>query len=45
MGIFKDQNLLEFSDRFKTDVDYKEYLVGIKWKDGFECRKCGHKKP
>ena len=44
MGIFKGQNLLEFSDRFKTDEDCKEYLAGIKWNDGFECRKCGHKK-
>jgi Zn ribbon nucleic-acid-binding protein len=44
MNIFKGQNLLEFSDRFKTDNDCKKYLAGIKWKDGFECLKCGHKK-
>lgn len=44
MNIFKGQNLLEFSDRFKSDEDCKEYLSGIKWNDGFECRKCGHKK-
>ena len=44
MNIFKGQNLLEFSDRFKSDEDCKEYLAGIKWKDGFECRKCGHGK-
>ena len=44
MNIFKGQNLLEFSDRFKSDEDCKEYLAGIKWNDGFECRKCGHKK-
>lgn len=44
MNVFKGQNLLEFSDRFKTDEDCKEYLAGIKWDDGFECRKCGHKK-
>src|SRR5680860_1124250 len=44
MNIFKGQNLLEFSDRFRTDEDCKEYLAGIKWADGFECRKCGHKK-
>ena len=44
MDIFKGQNLLEFSDRFKTDEDCKKYLVDIKWKDGFECTKCGHKK-
>lgn len=44
MNIFKGQNLLEFSDRFKTDEDCKEYLAEIKWNDGFECRKCSHKK-
>jgi len=44
MNIFKGQNLLEFSDRFKSDEDCKEYLSGIKWNDGFECYKCGHKK-
>ena len=42
MDIFKGQNLLEFSDRFKTDLDCKEYLSGIKWKGGFECVKCDH---
>lgn len=44
MNIFKGQNLLEFSDRFKTDEDCKKYLAEIKWKDGFECVKCRHKK-
>lgn len=44
MDIFKGQNLLEFSDRFKTDEDCKKYLAAIKWKDGFECVKCGHKR-
>jgi hypothetical protein len=44
MDVFKGQNLLEFSDRFKTDEDCKRYLAQIKWKDGFECIKCGHKK-
>lgn len=44
MNIFKGQNLLEFSDRFKTDEDCKEYLANIKWKNGFHCVKCRHKK-
>lgn len=43
MDIFKGQNLLEFSDRFKTDDDCKEYLAGLKNKDGYECVKCGHR--
>lgn len=42
MDIFKGQNLLEFSDRFKTDLDCKQYLSVIKWKDGFKCVKCNH---
>ena len=44
MNVFKGQNLLEFSDRFKTDEDCKGYLAEIKWRGGFECLKCGHKK-
>jgi len=41
MDIFRGQNLLEFSDRFKTDDDCKKYLSGIVFKSGFSCRKCG----
>jgi len=42
MDIFNGQNLLEFSQRFKTDLDCKKYLSEIKWSEGFTCRKCGH---
>ncbi|MBO0592466.1 IS1595 family transposase, partial [Cellulophaga sp. E16_2] len=35
MDIFKGQNLLEFSDCFKTDNDCKEYLTNIKSKTPF----------
>lgn len=42
MDIFKGQNLLQFAERFKTDLDCKEYLGQIKWKDGYDCRKCGN---
>lgn len=42
MDIFKGRNLIEFSDRFKTDLDCKEYLAHIKWKDGFECTRFEH---
>ncbi|MEW7281155.1 IS1595 family transposase [Aquimarina sp. 2201CG1-2-11] len=42
MNIFKGQNLLEFAERFKTDLDCKEYLSQIKWKEGYACRKCGN---
>ena len=44
MNIFKGQNLLEFSDRFKTDEDCKQYLADIKWKNGFKCSKCGYQR-
>lgn len=37
MEIFKGQNLLEFSDRFKSEEEYKEYLAYLKWNDGFNC--------
>ena len=30
MDVFKGQNLLEFSDRFKTDEDCKRYLASVK---------------
>ncbi len=42
MDIFKGQNLLEFSDRFKTDLDCKEYLAGLKGKSDYKCLKCNH---
>ncbi len=42
MELFKGQNLLDFSERFKTDEDCKEYLAHIKWNDGFKCVKCNH---
>ena len=40
MEIFKGQNLLEFAEHFKTDLDCKAYLGQIKWKEGYVCRKC-----
>lgn len=42
MDIFKGQNLLEFSDRFKTDLDCKEYLAGLKNKTDYKCLRCNH---
>ncbi|MBS9766682.1 MAG: IS1595 family transposase [Flavobacteriaceae bacterium] len=44
MDIFKGKNLIEFSERFKTDADCKKYLAEVKWEKGFKCRKCGHTK-
>ena len=44
MGLFNGQNLLQFTQRFKTDLDWEEYLASSKWEDGYCCRKCGYKK-
>ena len=44
MELFKGQSLLEFTERFKTDLDCEEYLASLKWEDGYCCHKCGHKK-
>lgn len=44
MDIFRGQNLLDFTERFKTDLDCEEYLASIKWEKGFVCRKCSHDK-
>jgi len=42
MNIFKGQDLLKFTEEFKTDNDCKEYLSKIKWDQGYKCLKCGH---
>lgn len=42
--IFKGENILEFTDKFKDDIACLSYLADIKWSDGFKCKKCGHDK-
>jgi|TARA_R100000081_G_C4772287_1_gene146340 hypothetical protein len=42
MELFKGRNLLEFAERFKSDMDCKEYLADFKWRKSFTCIKCGH---
>ena len=42
MSIFKGQNFLEFSDRFKSDLGCKEYLAAIKSKTAYKCSRCNH---
>jgi transposase-like protein len=44
MEKFIGQSILDFTDRFKTDLDCMEYLAEIKWKNGFNCVKCNHTK-
>ena len=40
MEAFKSTNLLEFTERFKTDNDCHQYLVDFKWSKGFRCSRC-----
>ena len=35
-------SLFEFQTQFSTDRDCLEYLSGLKWNSGFECKKCKH---
>ena len=43
MNVFFGQNLIEFTERFKMDQDYLDYLLELKWINGFICIKCGDK--
>ncbi len=42
MELFKGKNLLEFAERFNSELECKEYLANFKWKDLFTCTKCCH---
>lgn len=44
MEIFEGENIVDFFDKYKTDMDCLAYLSGIKWGDNFCCLKCGHTK-
>jgi transposase-like protein len=35
-------SLKEFKSTFKTNEDCMQYLVDLKWQDGYKCSKCGH---
>lgn len=37
-------NLLEFEQRFQTDVDCRAYLEKLRWPKGFRCPQCGHER-
>ena len=38
------QTLLDFESRFATDEACREYLVQLRWPDGFVCPRCGHRR-
>ena len=42
--MFKGVNIIDFSTRFSSEEKCLEYLSEIKWKDGYHCAQCGHKK-
>lgn len=42
--MFKGLNIISFSGKFSTDQKCYEYLASIKWKDGYNCAKCGNEK-
>lgn len=39
---FKSLTIFEFQERFPNDDACYEYLVELKWKNGFICPHCGH---
>ena len=38
--MFKDLNILEFTEKFSTDENCHQYLASIKWNNGYRCGKC-----
>ncbi len=34
---------VEFENRFSTEQACRDYLINMKWPDGFHCHNCGHK--
>jgi transposase-like protein len=44
MEKFQSESIIEFFDKFKTDLDCLEYLASIKWKNDYKCSKCNHTK-
>lgn len=39
---FKSLSIFEFQKMFPDDRSCMKYLSGIKWQNGFVCKKCGH---
>ena len=38
------RTILQFEERFSTEEACREYLVSLRWPDGFRCPACGHPK-
>jgi hypothetical protein len=39
--MFQGMNIIDFGRRFQTNADYLQYLIDIKWGEGFKCSKRG----
>jgi transposase-like protein/ribosomal protein L37E len=42
--MFKGVTIKEFKSHFKTNEDCMSFLVDQKWKNGYQCSRCGHTK-
>lgn len=42
--IFSGVNSIKFNRRFKNDSDCLVYLSELKWKNGYQCKRCGNDK-
>lgn len=42
--MFNGIAISEFNKFFKTEQDCQRYLFELKWKDGYQCRKCNYNK-
>lgn len=42
--MFKHSNFVEFTQSFGSDEQCYAYLSQVKWKNGYQCRKCKHEK-
>lgn len=40
--MFRGMSVQQFNKKFVTDEDCRKYLFQIKWKNGYQCRKCSH---
>lgn len=41
---FKGESIIKFNEAFPDDKACLHYLAEIKWKAGYQCKKCGHDK-
>jgi ISXO2-like transposase domain/Transposase zinc-ribbon domain len=39
--MFKGVSIQQFNRFFQNEDDCREYLFNLKWKDGYQCRRCG----